>query len=84
MWRESLFSHFFGFWGAVTPLCLPVFFTSRAVLKSGDIQVSEGVGLESPPRLGGGAGVFLALSVILLMSFFLEFNGLLITVESLK
>jgi len=30
-------------------------------LTSGDIQLSEDVGLESPP--GGGAGVFLALSV---------------------
>ena len=48
--------------GRNPPLFTVFFFISRAVLKSGDIQVSENVGLESPP--GGGAGVFLALSVI--------------------
>ena len=56
------FFTFFQLLGGRNPPLFTVFFISRAVLKSGDIQVSENVGLESPPG-GGGGFPFLAAGV---------------------
>jgi len=41
------FFKFFQLLGGCNPLYLPVFFISRAVLKLGDIQLSENLGPES-------------------------------------
>ena len=58
-YKEKItFFTFFQVLGARYPPCLPGFFNSRVVLKMGDIQLSENVGLESPPGGGGSRGVF--------------------------
>jgi len=60
--KKITFLAFFQHLGGHLPLLAPIFFLSRAVLKTGDINLSENVGCESPP--GGGAGVFSASTLI--------------------